>query len=270
MAIFDIFEEVSEKSVTKSETGDNRILGVVVGEVVKNYSEQMPGRVCVSIHVRDKDANVLKWARVSQPSSGEKWGMYFLPEIGDQVLLVFDQGIIDRPYVIGCIPKDKHEFLRKAKDEHNTHKKITTRHGSTILFEDVSEGDGEKDVIRIHTPDQAHEVTLDNDKKKITIQDKEKKTQIEMASEKGNITVKAEGKLTLKAGDNITVVMNGTNGKITVNCSDLTVQSTGKLILDGGGKAQLSGASVKVESQASLSLSAPGMATLSGKPVRLG
>ena len=63
MAIFDIFEEVSERAVTKTETGENRIFGVVVGEVVKNYDDKFPGRVCVNLHTRDKEANEMKWAR---------------------------------------------------------------------------------------------------------------------------------------------------------------------------------------------------------------
>ncbi|MBQ9633345.1 MAG: hypothetical protein IJV04_10630 [Lachnospiraceae bacterium] len=270
MAIFDIFEEVSEKSVTKTETGDNRIFGIVVGEVVKNYSETMPGRVCVSIHVRDRDANVLKWARVAMPYSGSSWGMYFLPEVGDQVLVVFDQGLIDRPYVIGAIQKDMNMFLRKAKNMHNQHKKIMTKNGNAIEFEDVVTGEGEQDKLTIHTSGTAHELTLDNEKKKITLQDKDKNAMIEMSTLRGNITIKAASKLTINVGENISVTMNGESGKITVNANDVSVQANSKIDLNGGGKATLTGASVKVESQGSLQMSSPGMCTLEGKPIRIG
>ncbi len=270
MAIFDIFEEVSEKSVTKSETGDNRIFGIVVGEVVKNYSDTMPGRVCVSIHVRDKEANILKWARVAAPYSGTKWGMYFLPEVGDQVLVVFDQGIIDRPYVIGSIQKDMNMFLRKSKDAHNQHKRIVTANGNSLEFEDVPEGEGAKDKIRLYTSDTAHELTLDNEKKKIIIQDKEKNTQIEMGSMRGVINITAKEKLTIKVGENISMVMNGTNGKITINATDLSIDATGKININGGGNATLTGSSVKVEAQGSLRLASSGMVTVEGKPIRLG
>lgn len=270
MAIFDIFEEVSEKSVTKSETGDNRILGVVVGEVVKNYSEKMPGRVCISIHVRDKDKNTLKWARVAMPSSGKDWGHYFLPEVGDQVLVVFDQGIIDRPYIIGCVPKDNDTFLTKAKEENNSNKKIVTKHGNTLLFYDDKEGDGTKDKISITTPDSAHEITMDNDKKSILIQDKEKKTQVEMKSENGIINVKAEDRIEITAGDKITVTLNGKSGKVTVNASDFSVDVTGKIEMSAGGACNLSGANFKAEAQGSMKLSSVGMASMEGKPVKLG
>lgn len=46
MSIYDIIGEISEKQATKTETGDARIYGVVVGIVAKNYDKDMPGRVC--------------------------------------------------------------------------------------------------------------------------------------------------------------------------------------------------------------------------------
>ena len=51
MGLYDIFDEIAAKQATKSDTGDNRIAGVVVGIVAKNYDPQMPGRVCVQIPV---------------------------------------------------------------------------------------------------------------------------------------------------------------------------------------------------------------------------
>ena len=270
MAIFDIFEEVSEKSVTKTETGENRIFGIMVGEVVKNFSETMPGRICVSIHVRDNEANVLKWARVAAPYSGNSWGMYFLPEVGDQVLVVFEQGIIDRPYVIGSIQKDMNSFLRKSKHFRNQHKRIITANGNALEFEDVPTGEGMQDRLTLHTSGDAHHLTLDNEKRKIILQDKDKNASIEMSTLDGKITIKAAQKLTINVGENISVNMNGLNGKITVTASDMTVDTTAQLNLNGGGKASLTGASVKVESQGSLQMSSPGLCTLDGKPVRIG
>ena len=277
MAIFEIFNEVTEKNIVKSETGDPRIFGVLVGEVTDNYSMEMPGRVCVSIHVRDTEQNVLKWARVAQPSSGEEWGHYFLPEVGDQVLVTFDQGIIDEPYVIGCIPKDKNRFLRDSKHMNNIYKVIQTRHGSTIKFTDgrsvTPDGeseDGSNDKISIYTPDKAHEVTLDNERHKIIIRDKDENASIEMSTLNGNIDVKALSKITIQVGENISIALNGTTGKISVSANDIAMESTGRAILKGGGRAELTGATVNVDSQGMLKLNAEGLVTLSGRPVKFG
>ena len=110
MGLFDIIDEIAESQIMKTDTGDNRIFGVMVGTVAKNYDKDMPGRVCVTIPVRDTEANELQWARVAMPSHGKGWGHYFQPEVGDQVLLAFEQGNIEKPYVIGCVPKESNSF----------------------------------------------------------------------------------------------------------------------------------------------------------------
>ena len=275
MAIFDIFEEVSERAVTKTETGENRIFGVVVGEVVNNYDDKFPGRVCVNLHTRDKEANEMKWARMAMPSAGGQWGHYFLPEIGDQVLVVFEEGIIDRPYVIGCINKSSDRFLSKSKHKDNQHKRIVTRHGSAIEFEDVAdenggEGDGTKDKIKIYTADEAHSITLDNEKKVIEVKDKDENAQIKMKTQSGDVTIKAAKKLTINVGDNISLTLNGNSGKVTLKCQDLSVDATGKVSVSATGKMSLSGAQVGVDTQGALKLSAAGLAQISGATIKLG
>ena len=277
MAIFDIFDEVTEKNVVKSESGDPRIFGILVGEVTNNFSLSMPGRVCVAIHVRDTMQNVLKWARVAQPSSGSDWGQYFLPEVGDQVLVVFDQGIIDKPYVIGCIPKDRDRFLRQAKHPNNIYKMIQTRHGSTILFTDglnvpvdgVPE-EGLNDKISIYTPFKQHEITLDNEKHKITLTDLEGNARIEMNTLDGKIAINALTKLSINVGENISVVMNALTGNVTVKANNITMESTGKMLLKGAGKATLTGATMDIRSSGATKVSSAGIVSISGKPIKLG
>ncbi len=275
MAIFDIFEEVSEKAITKTDTGDTRIFGVVVGEVVNNYLDRFPGRVCVKVHTRDEEANILQWARVAMPSGGSEWGHYFLPEVGDMVLVAFEEGVIDRPYVIGCVSKANDRFLKKSVHEKNQHKRIVTRHGSSIEFEDMpsddgGDGDGTKDKINIYTPDKAHSVTLDNEKKLIEIMDKDKNAQIQMKTENGEILIKAAKKITIKAGDNITVVMNGDGGKISISCQDLVIDSSGKVDVSATNKMAMKGASVTAESQGLLKLNANGAVQIQGTPIKIG
>ena len=156
MGLYDIMDEIATKQVTKSEMGDNRLLGVVVGIVVNNYNEKMPGRVCVQIPVRDDKANELKWARVAMLSGGKEWGHYFLPEVGDQVLLAFEQGNIEKPYVVGCISKENDRFLTRSVHEKNQIKRIVTKNGNTIQFDDMEDEEGnlsnvnkaKKDIIK--------------------------------------------------------------------------------------------------------------------------
>lgn len=142
MGWYSIIDDIAQKQIIKTELGDNRLAGVTIGIVAKKYSKDMPGRVCVQIPVRDEEANVLQWARIAMPSAGKKWGTYFLPEIGDQVLLAFEEGNIDKPYILGCVYGDNNSYLGKIADEDNQHKCITTKNGNKISFYDNKEGGG--------------------------------------------------------------------------------------------------------------------------------
>lgn len=270
MGLFDVIDEITEKQIMKTETGDNRIFGVMIGTVAKNYDKDMPGRICVSIPVRDKDANELKWARVAMLSSGKKWGHYFLPELGDQVVLAFEQGNIEKPYVIGCIPKDSDRFLRDAADEKNQYKKIVTKNGNSIIFEDNENGDGEKDKITIQTADKEHMVFLDNENDKIVISDKEKKNFIEMKTENGQIKIQAETKLEIEVGDNIKLTLNGNNGGVTLECSKLTMKSTGNTTLEATGGFKASGTNVTLDASSLLKANSSGATMIGGTPIKIG
>lgn len=270
MGLFDILDDIAEKQVLKTDTGDNRIFGVVVGQIAKNYDKDMPGRVCVTVPTRDADANELKWARVAMPSSGSKWGHYFLPEAGDQVLLAFEQGNIEKPYVIGCVPKDNNQFITKSVDENNQYKKIVTRNGNTIYFEDNKEGEGEKDKIRIVTAKNSHRVELDNEKNVILVSDKEGKNMVEMKTESGQTTIKAEKKLTIQVGDSITLTLNGGNGTVQIKAKKLDVDTGGNIDLSASGSAKLSAGNISVDANSMLKLGSSGAVTVSGAPIKLG
>lgn len=270
MALYDIIGSVSEKQVTKTPFGDERIHGVVVGIVAENYTQEMPGRLCVTIPVRDVDANQLKWAKMAMPYMGPGWGVYFLPEKGDQVLLVFEDGNIEKPYVIGCIPRDRDRFLRKTADEHNGIKQIQTRNGSRITFQDDEGEEGAKDKITIATAQDGHHIDIDNEMDRISIYDKEKNCLVELRTEQGVMKIHAQQRLELTVGDTIKVVMNGDSGKIKVETQDLAVSASKKIRLDADGNIGISGRQVSTEATSMLKNESSGMLSLAGKPIKLG
>ncbi|MCR4591188.1 MAG: phage baseplate assembly protein V [Lachnospiraceae bacterium] len=302
MAIFDIIEEVSKKQIEKTDTGDSRIMGVMLGKVVKNYDENMPGRVCVILLSREEvkdesgggggaggaggeeneaDNSRILWPKVIMPSSGSEWGHYFIPEIGDLVLVIFEQGNIDRPYIVGCIPKKNDKILTKSKDEKNKYKKIVTKNGNSIIFEDVAGDDnnegggetpGEKDKITVVTALEKHHIILDNEKKLIEVSDKEKKNFVRLSTdeEKGHIEVTAAKKLTIKVGDNISLVMNGDTGAVTLKSKKFTVQTDDSMSYESQGKADFKGVNVTVEGSSMVKLSSNGAVQVSGTPIKLG
>ncbi len=269
MSVFDIFDEISEKQVTKTQLGEERIFGGVVGIVASNYEKEMPGRICVTIPVRDENANQLKWARVAAPYTGKEWGQYFLPEENDQVLLLFEDGNIEKPYIVGCIPKDNDKFLKKSVDEKNKIKQIMTRHGSRITFEDDEE-EGDKDKITVSTAKDSHQMVMDNEKKQILVQDKEGNCKLQMGTEKGEISIHAAKKLTITVGDSITITMNGDSGAVKIDAKKVEVQASNKLTLKSDGNAKLAGQQTIVEGSSSVKNQSSGMMTIEGKPIKLG
>lgn len=290
MALYDVIDEISKKQITKTEMGDNRIYGVVVATVVNNYNEKMPGRVCISVINRngkitkDNPGDFLKWARVAMPSSGAAWGHYFLPEVGDQVLVVFEDGNIEKPYIIGCIPKSNDKFFKGAVTEKNEKKIITTKNGNHILFVDAAydeskgENPGEKDKIEIHTANDAHKFLMDNEKGRILISDDDGANSIDITTtsdesgDKGKITIKTAKKLEIKVGDNVKVTMTSTEsgGSILVETGKITLKTSDGFKLESSGRADFSGSGVKVESTSALELQGQSAVTIDGGSISIG
>ena len=270
MGLYDVIDDITNRQILKTETGDNRIWGVVLGLVVSNYDKDHPGKVCVSIPMRDKEANELKWAKMVQMSSGSKWGTYFLPEVGDQVMLVFDHGIIDKPYVIGCVPKDNDSFYTKARDSKNKYKRITTKNASTLEFFDNDKGDGAKDAITLKTATDAFEFHMDNEKKEVYLSDKEKENQIVMKTENGKMIIKAAKNLTVQVGDNISLIMNGDSGKVTLKTNKLLVEAANGAELKSDMNVSIGGAKVKIEGNSNVELSSSGATKIGGNMISMG
>lgn len=76
-----------------------------LGEVVSVDDPDRQGRVQVRLStcdgIGDHDAPI--WARVAVPFAGPSYGAFFLPGIGDEVVVQFVNGDARRPLVVGSI-----------------------------------------------------------------------------------------------------------------------------------------------------------------------
>jgi uncharacterized protein involved in type VI secretion and phage assembly len=79
-----------------------RFYGVKVGEVVNNLDPLNRGRVQVRLPDLD-EVPLSAWAPCVAPLAGAAGSIYFPIQVGDQVLVVFQDGNLDAPYVIGCL-----------------------------------------------------------------------------------------------------------------------------------------------------------------------
>lgn len=270
MPFFDLVDDVARHQLAKTEMGDNKISGVMVCQVVKNYDREKQGFVQVNINTRDYEENRLVWARMALPYGGNKWGEYFYPEVGDQVLVVFEQGNIDRAFIIGAVPKANSGFMSKAFDEKNKIKRIMTRNGNTIDIIDNAEGEGDNDKITVTTSKGLHKFELDNEKKKILISDKDGENKIEMKTENGQMEILAKQKLTIKVGDNIKLFMNGSNGTVQLEATKLKVEVSNSGEVKSNNRISVEGGNVSVSGNSMLKLKSGGPVSVEGTPIKLG
>lgn len=83
---------------------------VVVGPDGQEILTDKYGRIKVQFHWEQfappssADARMKRcWVRVSQSWAGKRWGTFFLPRIGQEVVVDFVEGNPDRPLVTGCV-----------------------------------------------------------------------------------------------------------------------------------------------------------------------
>ena len=81
---------------------DRKMTGVTVGTVINLLDPELQGRVQVQLKAIDS-LDLACWARVAQPMAAMLSGTYFVPNINDEVLVAFEHGDVNAPYIIGCL-----------------------------------------------------------------------------------------------------------------------------------------------------------------------
>ena len=106
--------------------------------VKENNDDKGQGRVKVAFDWQ-KNGKTTNWIRVQTPNAGvsgavpKNRGWVFVPEVGDQVMVSYEHGNPDRPYVTGSV---FHSGSGKGGDKDNKVKSIITRSGNAIVVDD--------------------------------------------------------------------------------------------------------------------------------------
>ncbi len=90
----------------------------VVGPEGEEIFTDEHGRIKIQFHWQrkqdhpeggaDKDDHSSTWVRVAMPSAGVAWGSQYIPRIGQEVVIDFVEGDIDRPLVTGVVYNGTH------------------------------------------------------------------------------------------------------------------------------------------------------------------
>jgi len=105
-------------------------------------------------------------ARVATLMAGNERGSYFMPEVGDEVVVGFEDGNLDRPVILGALWSDVDKPPTNADtSSSNNIRTIVSRLGHQLIFDD-SPGAGK---VTIKTKGDL-KIVMDDATKMITIQ----------------------------------------------------------------------------------------------------
>jgi uncharacterized protein involved in type VI secretion and phage assembly len=196
-----------------------RVYGAVVGVVTNNKDPDGMGRVKVKfpwLSAEDES----HWARVVSPMAGRERGIYFLPEVDDEVLVAFEHGDMRFPYVIGALWNGKDAPPATNDDGKNNVRLIKSRSGH---------------VIRL----------IDEDgKEKIEIIDKGEKNSIVFDTANDTIMITSEKDITLSATKG-TIKLDAKNVEIN-SSADSKVESGAGMDVKASGTMNVKGATVNI------------------------
>lgn len=132
------------------------------------------------------------WLRIAQPYAGGGKGFSFIPEIDEEVMIDFEGGNAERPYVKGTLYNGVDDVDGKwvaNQNSHNQVKAIRTRNGHTVEIHD----EGNDGYIRIYDNEKENYIlTFSTDRKLIMLQST------------GNIEMYAKNDIIMHAGHDIT------------------------------------------------------------------
>ena len=231
-----------------------------VAKVIDNADPKNMGRVMVKYmwqllddHPQDKTSG---WMRVQTPDAGssdiveKNRGFFFVPEIGDQVMVGYEYGDPNRPFVTGSL---FHCNNSQGIADNNNIRTIKTKSGHTLEFNDDEGGnwgitiqDKEGNIMRFDTKGKNIEITAPEtitlNAKNISINAEENveigaKQDVSIAAEsnvdvvaKGDLTQQADGDLSASAKGNVNIEATS---DATVAGQNTTVDAKTKATVNG-------------------------------------
>lgn len=193
------------------------------------------------------------WARTVHTWAGKNYGSLVAPEVGDEVLIAFEQGDLRRPYVIGGLYNGQDNpyagdlpLIDDASGKVNK-RQLTSRTGHLLVFADK---EGTNDGITMQTSDGKYVLKLSKNTQTVTL------------SADGSITIEASGApgtVTIRAAGNLELSGNQVSIK----------GQTGVSISAEGGKVGIDGLQVALNGQTQGEFKSSGILQLQGTVVKI-
>jgi Rhs element Vgr protein len=199
-----------------------------VAKVMDNNDPEKLGRIKVQFLWQEPENTESPWLRILSPHAGENKGLYFIPEIGEEVIVSFEGGNAEKPYVVGSMYHGKAKPESAWVTDKNDFKGIRTRSGQTIEFSDK---DGSEMLKIYDNKNQNYVITLDPVNKKITIEST------------GDIDIKATGNMNIEATKDINIKGQNVKAEASMN---LEMKGT-SVKNEASGQMEIKGAMAKID-----------------------
>lgn len=216
--------------------------------VVDNEDPDNLGRIKVRFIWQEDEET--PWLRIINPYAGIEKGHMFIPEIDEEVLVGFEGGNAEKPFVLGALYHAK-ALPKSWKPDNNDIKAIRTRSGHTIEFRDT---EGEEEIWIYDYDKENYFIKLKSHAQEITIEALE---HIELKAK--NISILAEKDLkfeatdsTTKAGGNIAAeasgnISNKASGNMNNEASaNMTIKGGANTTVEAGAILEEKGSMVKI------------------------
>ncbi|WP_099084492.1 type VI secretion system tip protein VgrG, partial [Nostoc linckia] len=122
------------------------IHGLQIG-IVENYEDDRQQQFRVKVRIPSIEKDGIIWARLASVDAGNERGIFFRPELGDEVILGFINDDPRQAIILGAVHSEKNALPPDfTVTQENNKKGIVTKKSLKILFDD------EKKLIEISTP----------------------------------------------------------------------------------------------------------------------
>jgi uncharacterized protein involved in type VI secretion and phage assembly len=200
--------------------------GAVVGVVTNANDPENMGRVKVKFPWLSDDVES-DWARVISPGAGKERGFFVVPEVGDEVVVIFDQGDFDHPFVVGGLWNGKDKIPKQGADASNNKPLVRTwnsHKGHRITVDDTDSGN----KIEIITA-KGHSITLDDQNMKIEIMTKGG-SKLLIDDNKKTVDLESKGTLNIKSAMPMSIKSDAT---LAIDAKTVDVKSSGPVTVKG-------------------------------------
>ena len=200
--------------------------------VIDNEDPHNLGRVRVQFDwQRLQDSGMMTpWLRIAQPYAGKEKGFSFIPEKDEEVMVGFEGGNAERPYVKGTLFNGSNNPDQAWLPGSNEVKAIRTQNGHTIEIHDAGEGG----YIRIY----------DNKKENYILTFSTDEQLIKLEST-GNIELYAQNDIIMEAGNDMQISV-GASRTLDVGQDDATTVGNEQSLKVGSNRSVKVGADQEV------------------------